>query len=366
VPKGIGGGIGTATIFGALTNAPGKSWNVKCNIGSITAGSADSSWKLVGADASAGNLATNVFDLEIKGAVAASMTASSFGKVTFGGDFTGSIMAGGIAGGIESFKAANVVGGVFSATGGVAKFSAQQWTGGSIAAGDFSDVTFTGGKNLPGNFASATLKVTGPGSSDGIHNLTVKGNLDAVSIDVSNGIVNTISADRWIGGGLNAISLLNLKVNGDKARKEAGDMSGVNINLSDPAAKLLKVDVAGLIDNSKIVTFGNIGTITALGFNNSFITAGSSKTLDKLTVEGKTAGQNFFAGTNVNAGDIGTIVLRNVASSNGGAPYGVTAKRIAKYVRFQDGGLGQSYVGIDSSNAPADPDTVGDYKLNIV
>jgi len=53
-----------ATIFGALKNT----WNVKWNIGSLTGGSADNSWKLAGADQSAGNLATVVNDLEIKGA----------------------------------------------------------------------------------------------------------------------------------------------------------------------------------------------------------------------------------------------------------------------------------------------------------
>ena len=365
VPKGIGGGIGTATIFGALKST----WNVKWNINNLTAGSADASWKLAGADQSAGNLATIVNDLEIKGAVPASMTAAGFGKVSFGGDFTGSLMAVGdvnaaLNGKIESFKAAKVIGGVFSATGEVTKFTAQQWTGGSIMAYDFNDVTFTGGKDVQGDFASAMLKVTGPTAAQGIHNLTVKGNLDAVTLDVSNGIVTGISADRWIGGSLNALSLLSLKVNGDKARKEEGNLSGVNINLSDGAAKLMKVDVANYIDNTKIETFGKIGTITALGFTKSSIKTGFGKSLDKLTVEGKTAGQIFFAGTDVNAGTIGAILLRNVGESNGGTPFGVTADLIAKYLRTKDGAVQKSLS--DKSDPDSTLDTAGDYRLVIV
>jgi len=139
------------------------------------------------------------------------------------------------------------------------------------------DVTFTGGKGVQGDFASATLKVTGTTPAEGIHNLVVKGNLDAVAIDATNGIVTGISADRWVGGSLDAVALLSLKVNGDKARKEGGDLSGVNINLSERRGKLMKVDVAGFIDNTKIVTFGKIRHDHGARFTKSTITTGVAK-----------------------------------------------------------------------------------------
>jgi len=147
---------------------------------------------------------------------------------------------------------------------------------------------------VQGDFASATLKVTGPSTSDGIHNLIVKAISDAVADRRLERNRHWHQRDRWIGGSSRPSRLLSLKVNGDKARKKPAIFSGVNINLSDPTAKLLKVECRRVGSTTQDRDFGNIGTsppsASTLAHHR-----GSGKTLDKLTVEGKTTGQNFFA-----------------------------------------------------------------------
>jgi len=138
-----------------------------------------------------------VNDLEIKGAVAASMTAASFSKVGSAGISPApswpSEMRTGRSTDDRILQGGQRHRGVFSATGNVTKFSAQQWTGGSITARDFNDVTFTGRKGVQGDFAKRHAESDRDTPAEGIHNLVVKGNLDAVAIDATNGIVTGIS-----------------------------------------------------------------------------------------------------------------------------------------------------------------------------
>ncbi len=348
--------IGTATIAGALKTG---TWNIKGKIKSLTAGSVEAGWSLLGETTDAAKV-TRIENLLVKGAVAGSFTTWIFDKVEFKGDFTGSIKTEtSESQSIGSFTAAKVIGATFNASGFVKKFTADQWSGGSITAPDFGDLSFTGAKGVAGDLKNTTLKITGSGPSNGFGKLTAKGSLASLIIDAAQAYLGTITAKEWIGGSLTAQALLNLDLNGDKAANIRGDLSGVTIKLFDPGARLTKTDVAGFIENSTIETQGNLGLVQALGMNGATIKTINGD-IDKVIIKGKT-GSDFFIASNVNAKRIDTVIVNNVKTTNGGTPFGFSATTIDKYLRKIGGAVVESAVGLDPSKSPFDVD--GDYRV---
>ncbi len=349
--------IGTATIAGALKTG---TWNIKGKIQSLTAGSVEAGWSLLGETTDAAKV-TRIEKLMVKGAVAGSFTAWLFDKVEFKGDFTGSIKTEtSESRSFGSFTAAKVIGATFNASGAVGKFSVDQWSGGSITALDFGDLSFTGAKGVSGDLKNTTLKITGTGTFNGFGKLTAKGSLATLIIDAAQAYLGTITAKEWIGGSLTAQALLNLDLNGDKAASIRGDLSGVTIKLFDPVSKLTKTDVAGFIENATIETQGKLGLVQALGMNGATIKALSGE-IDKVIIKGKEAGVDFFIASNVTAEHIDTVFVSNVKTTNGGTAFGFSATTIDKYLRKIGGAVVESAVGLDPSKSPFDADD--DYRV---
>ncbi len=353
LPKGVSDGIGSADIAGALK---GASWNVKNDIKSLVAGSVEAGWILAGGAVLPGQVSTTVEKLVVKGGNAGSFTAAFFDTVDFKGDFTGSITA---TNSIEKFTAANVIGATLTAAADVRKLTVQQWSGGNLTAIKFGDVTVTGGKGLPGDFKNLTLTATSPGLT-GLDVLAVKGSIANVTFNVPNGTVFSITADEWSGGSLTAQGLRNLVLTGDKARTLAGDLFNVQIHLDDPLQKVTKIDAAGFIRDSGLQVFGNVGVIEALGVEKSNISVATARVLDKFLIQGKESGTDYFIASNLSAGTIGTVVLRNVETSNGGTPFGITAGAITNYLRTLNGAVEAA-----TSNPTGTFDAEGDYRAAI-
>ena len=300
--------------------------------------------------------------------MAGKLTARDFDKVHFG-DFTGSINATGIGNaGIESFTAGNVTGATLSAAGRVSQVSVQQWSGGSLTADTFGALSFTGKGGGTGDLKNTTVKVTGAGLNSGITKITAKGSLASLIIDAGPAYIGSIKADEWVSGSLTAQGLAGLDLDGDKARSVRGDLSGVTIRLFDPNTTLAKAEIAGFIIGSAVAgapptiqTDGKIGLLQCLGMENATIKVQGGLGLNKLWIKGTETGKNFFIASNVTATQIGTVILNNVKTSNGGTAFGITAAAIAKYLRKTNGIVDEAETGLNPSKSPFDVDV--DYRV---
>jgi fibronectin type 3 domain-containing protein len=243
-----------------------------------------------------------------------------------GGD--GSVTIGGmnIDGGFGtiSAKMADLVGDL-NATGGITNLTLRGIRGGVLAApavthliagGDFADDVHA---DAIGTFRSASI-------SQGTW--TVTGNVTAIQVlhDVSMHLSAATARSFIVGGSVNSSNLT------------------FTLGVVPKVFALGSMIVRGTFNSSVVSSAGNIGTIAALGLNDSQLYAGvstlsggqdlpsdasqlDSASIKKLTLRA-IRGMATNAGSSVAAASIGTANLGTLQLSNGGVPFGVAARSI--------------------------------------
>ena len=188
--------------------------------------------------------------------------------------------------------------------------------------------------------------------------------------------IKSITATEWVGGAINAPSVASLTIKGDKKRGISGDLADVELNLSKgPDVKVMalgKLTVKGWIDSSRILSKGNIGTVTAGGIADSSCFAGITATSDVNFADGvpdlpgaeatnfngtvmiksfaikgiKTESPPYVINSNIAAANISGVTLSYPQNTNGGVPFGLSAGFI-KSVKIKDAEGTTSFKNLD-------------------
>jgi hypothetical protein len=200
--------------------------------------------------------------------------------------------------------------------------------------------------------------------------------------------IKTLLATEWLGGSINAPSIGSITTKGDKKRGISGDLFEVDLNLSQkPDAKILalgKLTVKGWIDSSRILSTGNIGTVSAWAITNSSCFAGVTDTNDlnadgvldlpdpavdvnyvepatikSITVKGIKGEPNCVINSNIAAAQILSASLAYPENENDGIPFGLSAGFI-KALKIKDAEGTKSWKNLDK---PSDSKEFGDAKV---
>jgi hypothetical protein len=200
--------------------------------------------------------------------------------------------------------------------------------------------------------------------------------------------IKALTATEWVGGSLNAPSVGSITTKGDKKRGISGDLLEVDLNLSQkPDAKipaLGKLTVKGWIDSSRILSTGNIGTVSAWAITNSSCFAGVTDTNDlnadgvldlpdpavdvnyvepatikSITVKGIKGEQYCVINSNIAAAQILSASLAYPENENDGIPFGLSAGFI-KALKIKDAEGTESWKNLDK---PSDSKEFGDAKV---
>jgi len=200
--------------------------------------------------------------------------------------------------------------------------------------------------------------------------------------------IKTLLATDWLGGSINAPSVGSITTKGDKKRGISGDLFEVDLNLSQkPDAKipaLGKLTVKGWIDSSRILSTGNIGTVSAWAITNSSCFAGVTDTNDlnadgvldlpdpavdvnyvepatikSITVKGIKGEEYCVINSNVAAAQILSASLAYPENENDGIPFGLSAGFI-KALKIKDAEGTESWKNLDK---PSDSKEFGDAKV---
>jgi hypothetical protein len=195
--------------------------------------------------------------------------------------------------------------------------------------------------------------------------------------------IKSISAIEWVGGSVDACSIGCLTIKGDKKRAIRGDLVDVELVLSQrPDAKKLalsKLAVKGWIDSSRILSEGNIGTVTAGAIIDSSCFAGVEEgvmglpdpeteinydepaTIRKITIKGiKGEPSPYYINSNIAAAQILSVYLAYPDYDNGGTVFGIAADYI-KVLRIKDADGAHSWKKLDK---PTDaPDLPGNAEI---
>ncbi len=165
-------------------------------------------------------------------------------------------------------------------------------------------------------------------------------------------------------GTLNAASIGTLSITGDdtgtinagsiRSAKIAGMLSAGTISLTNTVLpkinSLGRLTITGAVLDSRIISAGNIGAITAAGISGSAIDAGTangvllpsgvgnfvaSATISSFAVTGR---GNRFTNSDIGAQTIGSLNLGTITTGNEGVPFGVGAGTIASLSATLDSG----------------------------
>jgi hypothetical protein len=230
-----------------------------------------------------------------------------------------------------------------------------------------------GNFNLPGVLASLVLDdVLTPGDAPD-HLLTIggagateKSKLkikldDAGDIDVTSGVlIANLTVDEWAQDVTNndpdlitAPAIKVIKARGDKKNFNRGDFEA-GLNLTDPAQKLKKLTVKGLLANLVIRTAGDVGAIVAGAVRDATVFVGvdpnapegtlpgsaqiGTRTLKAFTVKGKPEdfgelGGSLVSDLNLAAANLGSVKLKLVDTASGDGTFGIATQKIKSYRR---------------------------------
>jgi N-acetylneuraminic acid mutarotase len=228
--------------------------------------------------------------------------------------------------------------------------------------------------------------------------------------------VKAISATEWLGGEINAPSISTITTKGDKKRgitgdldvnvalytagtvKTAGTLSGewncntiksvsaLNITSAilaldqEPNAKVLALGgltVKNRMTDSKIISDGNVGTISAGAMIDSLCFAGIksgvtglpdlpgdinvSASIKGITVKGIKGDPNSFINSNIAAATILSATLNYPQTDNNGVPFGVSAGFI-KSLKIKNA---SGTITLKNRSSPADNNDFGDFKIRL-
>jgi hypothetical protein len=267
-------------------------------------------------------------------------------------------------------------------TGAIKSLTAARWDSGALTANSLAtltvagrcgaDVTLSGAGNPSQTLGSVTIKggvgantwdITGKvgrvtiggtvgtsGAAWVLKNATAVTGLtlgDVVNGSVTvGGVLGTLTAKRYLAGSVNAASLGTLSVPGVAATKTRpaipGDF-GADLTLTNALAKpaLGSLSISGWLDGATITSAGPVGTVKVGGMRDSRIEAhdaGTQKSIGSFTIQGIAGQPEVFINANLSGDTLGTVVLRNVRTNNvanAGADFGLTARKIASYTRWQ-------------------------------
>ncbi len=267
------------------------------------------------------------------------------------------------------------------ADGRLAKLTAFDWQGGSITATRATTVSITGSRAeaVEGDF-DADLTLALEPNKPSLYHLTVAGDL-AGSWDIAGPVTYVKARNATLTGAI-AGSLATLRVTGDMQdtditrdslpdAKISGSMlnSTLNLTKSKPdrgSAKTLgKLVVLGWMQDSSVLSAGNVGSVKVGGLQNAQLYAGVqdgvtgladptsdlaavSARLDSVTVTGAVADPDGFntIGSCVCASNIGKVSYNRVNVSTGGAPFGTAANKLTSaYYRNSAGKVVRLAVG---------------------
>ncbi len=360
VPSGVKGAISKLAIAGALK---GATWNVSWKLPQFTAGSIAADWLLSGSDGTS-SFATDIGKLKVTGAVAGKLRAHHFDDVTFIGDFSGELKALGDKAHLNDLTAGKISGGVVEATGVIYNVTAEEWNTGSIKGStiDLLKITGSTAKGLAGNLAFVNITTTdaAEGTLLGL-DLVALGSLTSVNMSMA-ATLNSIQADEWIGGTATTRRFGSLDLGGDVRRNLQGDLVGVTITSTATAGRIPNVTLSGTADNAHL-TF-------AIGASNLIFGRMYDSTVDVLGQEIKHfeiktlgTGGTAFRASQVTAGRINEIIVRNVDEGGGGNDYGITVDSLGSYTRIAGGTVESSESNLDSAPNGNPVDSAGKYRL---
>jgi hypothetical protein len=199
----------------------------------------------------------------------------------------------------------------------IKSLTATDWLGGSIDAPSIGSITTKGDKKR-----------------------SITGDLD---VDVTSGTIQSIKAAGTLSGNWTCNSVKNIS---------AMDVIETNLTLNQqPDAKMLALGsliAKGWIDSSRILSTGNIGTVTAGAMINSTCFAGVAEgvsglpdaetasfsetaTIKSVAIKGiKTEPSPYYINSNIAATNILSTSIAYPQSYNGGVPFGLSADNIKK------------------------------------
>ena len=294
-----------------------------------------------------GMFSGNIQQMEIAGTPSTTVSISTKGgATTIGGDV---IVAGGS---LKSFSAKTTnLNGDFTVDGSISSLVLRDVAGGMISVKGTA-----AGANAAAAPAMTFAQVNGAGIDTPYY-------------------VKSITAQRWIGGTIDAGSIGSLSVKG--ARGVVGDLT-VEIDAAsikslsvkhdmlasildltgpyDPAnpkfSALGKLTVSGRLDATEIRSAGNIGSVSAVVFHDSTIFAGVNSlvtelplargdflslddsllpTIGSIKAKGLT-GQMAFDNSNVAAWTIKKVSIKTIQTDNGGHKFGLAGRTVKPYV----------------------------------
>lgn len=236
------------------------------------------------------------------------------------------------------------------------------------------------GGGAPGNSLSAlalgTLSVRGQTASIKKGLAFSAGNFDAaVNVD---GAIRTVKVAGTLSGQWNALSVHSLSVGADIADLTMTLTGPVDSKVQD----LSSLTVKGWIRQSRILSGGNIGSVTAGGLWDADIFAAvignppatglpdpatdflAQAAIKSVTVKGTVDDGSGFStiNTNIAASALGKVSLRNALADNASTPWGLAAHTLASY-SYRDADTRYSWKPSDGGvpNQPA-----GDFTVRLV
>jgi hypothetical protein len=238
--------------------------------------------------------------------------------------------------------------GVGITAGHVGTIIATQWVGGFLHGDTLTAMNIT--QNLDADLSIANSQ----SAAAPVGAITVGG-------DITGGQWNLVGSARSVSAG--NIDNLNLTAGRLGTMTARGDLAGSRLVFTQgvgPAAALSRLTVNGNLSGSTILSAGNIGAVTAGTLTNSAIllglrpdyatdangdgvldlpTAGdfvSNAQLSSLTVRGG-QGASSFTNSNVAAGQIGRVSLRDVNLANAQQAFGFTANQSINSIQWTQG-----------------------------
>jgi len=219
----------------------------------------------------------------------------------------------------------------------------------------------------------------------------IAGNLDAnVTIDASIGI-GSIKTAGTLSGEWNCNTIKSIKtagtLSGEWHCNTIKSVSALNITAAtltldqEPNLKVLALGALTAkndINNSQIISDGNVGTISAGAMINSLCFAGIksgvtgfpdlpddinvSASIKSVTVKGIRGEPNSFINSNIAAANIPSATLNYPQSDNDGVPFGISAGSI-KSLKIKN--ASGKTVTFKNLNSPSDSNYIGDFKISI-
>lgn len=297
----------------------------------------------------------------LTGVAGAWSAASGFGALSFH-NLTGELTS---PQGIDSLKTDYIEGALIDVSGRIESLTTEYWDGGSLEAAELKKLYVNGNPSFgSGKLLNTTFRLQ---EIDGVTDkFSVAGLMQNVNIfGSSTYVIESLSADAWTGGRLDAGSVGKFTLNGKRDGSD-GFLVGVDIDLrsrSVPAGlgSLGEMKITGSVDSTQIDLAFDAGKITVGKFLESeFSTAGNVKA---FTVTGAVGGSEpaSFKNSLVSGVDFGAITVVDVVSAGPG-PYGFDTQGIVSYKRKEAGVIVQTLSG----PAPGIYDIIGNYAVTVL